>query len=339
MSVKTALIILCFFFINFFQAVKALADDGNNQAASEQNPASQSIHLDAKVQALSGIETLILEPADYQTEFTAYGSALNIQPLINLHHRYRLTQTERNSAKAKYLHSEQNINRQQSLYHHGVASKRSLQGQQLQLKIDKASADAAQMQGKAVIDEALLMWGKELTTWALSDNTGQLDEFLSGQQTLLKITLPVNRHLADNIQTIHIEPSGDRSKAGKATLIAAAPYIDNMIQGESYFFKTSDTTIKPGMRVAVWVPEQNNKQSGVIIPKSALVWHLDQSFVYIKTGEQAFSRRMIGQFTLVPDGYFIANGQLKPGDRLVTTGGQLLLSEEFRVQIPDEDDD
>jgi hypothetical protein len=337
MSIKTALAILCLVVVEICQPIKA--DDDTKQAASEQYLTSQTVHIDGKVQTLSGIETLILEPADYQTEFTAYGNALNIQALINLHHRYQLTQNERSSANAKYLHSEQNINRQQSLFRNGVASKRSLQGQQLQLQVDKASADAAQVHGKALIDEALLTWGKELAGWAFSDRPDQLDGFISGQQTLLKITLPVNRHLADRIQTIYVEPSGDRSKAVKATLIGTAPQADNSIQGASYFFKTSDTTIKPGMRVAVWVPEQSNNQTGVIIPKSALIWHLDQSFVYIKRDEQTFSRHRIDQFTLLPNGYFIANGQLKPGERLVTTGGQLLLSEEFRVQIPDEDND
>jgi hypothetical protein len=40
----------------------------------------------------------------------------------------------------------------------------------------------------------------------------------------------------------------------------------------------------------------------------------------------------------MPNGYFISN-ELKPGEQLVLTGGQLLLSEEFRAQIPHEDND
>ncbi len=338
MSVKTALVIFCFFVIIFFQVINVSADDVENKIVIEPAIPAQTIHLEVRVQQLSGIETLTLEPANYQAEFTAYGSALNIQPLVNLHHRYQLAQTERSSAKAKYLNSEQNINRQQNLYRHGVSSKRSLQGQQLQWQVDKASADAAHVQGKAIVDEAMLTWGKELTEWALSDNAEQLSVFLAGQQTLLKIVLPVNKQLANGIQTIAVDPAGDRSKACEASLIAVAPHIDNTIQGESYFFKTSDHAIKAGMRVAAWIPEQNKNQPGVIIPKSALIWHLDQSFVYIKTDSQTFSRRKIDQYTVIPNGYFIGN-ELKPGEQLVISGGQLLLSEEFRVQIPHEDND
>jgi len=338
MSVKNALVIISFFVSIFFQDLKALAQNNDNQAADGQSLASHSIRLDVKVQQLAGIETSILEPSKYQTEFTAYGSALNIQPLINLHYRYQLAQTEYSSAKAKYLNSGQNISRQQNLFRHGVASKRSLQGQQSQFQVDKAAANATYVQGKAIVDEALLFWGRTLTEWALSENSGQLSGFLSGQQTLLKITLPVNKHLADGIQTIYVEPSGDRGKAAKAVLIAEAPQVDTTIQGESYFFKTGNASINPGMRIAAWIPEHDQRQIGVMIPKSALIWHMDQSYVYIKTDQQTFSRRKIERLTLTPEGYFIAN-ELKPGEQLVTAGGQLLLSEEFRVQIPDEDKD
>jgi hypothetical protein len=96
--------------------------------------------------------------------------------------------------------------------------------------------------------------------------------------------------------------------------------------------------VKAGMRVAAWSPEQNKSRAGVIIPKSALIWHLDQSFVYIKNNENTFSRRKIENYAVVPEGYFISN-ELMPGEQLVKAGGQLLLSEEFRVQIPDEDSD
>jgi hypothetical protein len=338
MSVKTALVIFSSFIVLIFQVINGLADDFENQIVNKQALSSRSIHLDGNVQKLSGIQTVVLEPANYQTEFTAYGKALNIQPLISLQHRYQLALNESSSAKAKYLNSEQNITRQQNLYRHGVSSKRSLQGQQLQWKVDKALANAAQVQGITIVDELTLMWGKELTEWVLPDNANQLSNFLNGQQTLLKIVLPVNKHLANGIQTIVVEPSGDRSKADKATLIAVAPHIDNTIQGESYFFKSYDHAIKPGMRVAAWIPEQNNTLTGVIIPKSALIWHMDQSFVYIKTDPESFSRRKIDQYSLVPTGYFIIN-ELKPGEQLVITGSQLLLSEELRVQIPQEDND
>jgi hypothetical protein len=325
-----AFLIVCFF---VFSIAPAVADDDDNKPQP-----GQFVFLGGNAQKLSGLQTITLTAATNHPEFTAYGKAVNIQPLIELRNRYLVSLTEHNSAKAKFNQAEQNIKRQQDLYRDGAGSKRNLQDQQSQWKTNKAQVDAAQIQGKAIVDEALLKWGKELTGWALATDSDKLSAFLSGQQTLLQITLPANKQLANDVQTIYVEASGNRSAADKASLISVAPQIDNTVQGESYFFQTGGSHIRTGMRVAAWIPEQSENQPGVIIPKSALIWHMNQAFVYIKTDADKFSRRNIDNFSATTDGYFI-NNELNPGEQLVVTGGQMLLSEEFRGQIPNEDDD
>ncbi|MFZ2168776.1 MAG: hypothetical protein WAW61_03965 [Methylococcaceae bacterium] len=331
------LLIACFFALNFFSAALAVAD--NEKSPSElQNDAGQSvIRLSTETQKLSGIEVKTLMPVNHQTEFTANGKAINIQPLLGLRNRYLLALTERSSAKAKFKQAQQNISRQQDLYRHGVSSKRSLQEQQAQWQSYKAQVDATDFQGKAIIDEALLSWGKELTEWALSSDSDKLGVFLSGRKRLLHITLPTNKHLADNIQTIYIDTSGDRSKARKAELVSAAAQTGTTAQGESYYFQTGDKNIISGMNVTAWIPEQNIQLAGVIIPKSALIWYMGQAFVYLKTAQERFIRRMIDHYSVTSEGYFIPEA-IKPGEQIVIKGGQMLLSEELRGQIPGEED-
>ena len=315
------------------------ADDDDKPAAKLPGSARQTgtVFLSAKAQSLSGLQTITLNPVSHQAEFTAYGKAVNIQPLVELRHRYLIALTERGGATARFKQAEQNIRRQQNLYRDGAASKRNLQAQQAQWQIDKAQVDASGVQGKAIADEARISWGEKLTEWALSKDTDPLGVFLSGRQTLLQITLPVNKLLADDIQNIYVEASGNRIAANKAELISVAPQTDTTAQGESYFFKTDGNHIRVGMRVAAWIPEQGENQSGVIIPKSALIWYMDQAFVYIKTDAEQFSRRTIDQYWATSDGYFVGGG-INAGEQLVVTGGQMLLSEEFRGQIPNKDD-
>ncbi|MDD5409939.1 MAG: hypothetical protein PHF31_00755 [Methylobacter sp.] len=346
-----AFLIACFFIISI---APAIADDDDKPQLKAQGVAGQSIVLGDKAQKLSGLQTVTLEAVTTHLEFTAYGKAVNIQPLIELRNRYLVSLTEHSSAKAKFNQAEQATKRQQDLYRDGAGSKRSLQDQQSQWKTNKAQVDAAQIQSKAIVNEALLKWGKTLTEWALSIDSDKLAAFLSGQQTLLQITLPANKQLTNDIQTIYVEASGNRSAADKANLISVAPQTENTVQGESYFFQTGgrdcsrqscdihtipgDNHIRTGMRVAAWIPEQGKIQPGVIIPKSALIWHMNQAYVYIKTDADKFSRRNIDNFSATTGGYFINSG-LSPGEQLVVTGGQMLLSEEFRGQIPNEDDD
>jgi len=331
-----ALLIACFFMLS---VAPVIADDDDKSVANlpDSSAGQGTIFLAAKAQSVSGLQTITLTSVSDHPEFTAHGKAVNIQPLVELRHRYLVALTERSGATARFKQAEQNIKRQQDLYRDGATSKRNLQVQQAQWQTDKAQVDASGVQGKAIMDEARINWGKKLTEWALSTEAEPLNGFLSGQKTLLQITLPVNKQLANEIQTIYVEASGNRSAATKAELISAAPQTDTTAQGESYFFQTDGRRIRTGMRVAAWIPEQGENRSGVVIPKSALVWYMDQAFVYIKTAAEQFSRRTIDQYSATNGGYFVGSG-ISAGEQLVVTGGQMLLSEEFRGQIPDEDD-
>ncbi len=332
------LLIACFIFLNFFSTRLAVAENEKPPPETQNISVQPVVRLNTETQKLSGIETITLKPASHHSEFTAYGKAINLQPLLALRNRYLLALTERSSAKAKFKQAEQNINRQQDLYSQGVSSKRSLQEQQAQWQSSKAQADATHFQGKAVIDEALLLWGKELTDWALSSDSDKLSAFLSGHQKLLQITLPTNKHLPESVRTIYIEASGNRSKANKAELISVATRAETVAQGESYYFQTGNKNIITGMNVTAWIPERNEQMTGVIIPKSALIWYMDQALVYIKTSEETFSRRTLNHYSASAEGYFIPDA-IKPGEQVVTKGAQMLLSEELRGQIPNEDDD
>jgi hypothetical protein len=321
-------------------SITALADDDDDDKPSSQKVqqvAGQTvINLNDKTQQQSGLKTLILKPASYNAEFTAYGKVLAIQPLVELRRRYFLALTERNAAQAKFKQTEQSVSRQQALYQEGVSAKRTLQEQQTQWQIDKAQLEAAHFQDQTIKEEALLTYGKTLSEWLFATDASKLNALLSGQQKLLQITLPSNQQLADDLKTIAIAASGNRSKAQTAELISAAPQTDAGNQGNSYFFHTPAKNLSIGMAITAWLLEQNSQLSGVMIPKSALLWAMDEAFVYVKTADERFSRRAIAHYVLSPDGYFVSEG-LKPDEEIVITGGQMLLSEEMRGQIPSED--
>jgi hypothetical protein len=331
----------CFLLCAIFLIGVTLADDDDDDkkppSQKVQRVAGQSlIHLDAKAQQQAGLKTITLTPASYHAEFTAYGKVLAIQPLIELRHRYLLALTESNAASAKFKQAEQNIKRQQTLYGEGITAKRSLEDQQAQWQIDKAVLEASHVQHQTVKEEAELAWGKTLSVWALANNSESFNALLSGQQKLLKITLPSSQQTADVPKTIAIDAAGNRGKAQQAHLIAPAPQTDTGTQGVSYFFQTSGKNLSVGMNVSAWIAESDSQATGVMIPKPALLWAMDQAFVYVKSDDDHFSRRAIIHYAPSNQGYFISEG-LQADEELVITGGQMLLSEELRGQIPDED--
>jgi hypothetical protein len=295
------------------------------------------VRLDRQKQALAGLEIVKVRPSQYRPEFAAYGKAVNIQPLLALRSQYRVALSEQQSAAARLAQSGQSVRRTEALYRHGVAAKRVMQEQQSLWQTDRAQFEARRAQSDAVLEQARVMWGMELADWAFQDGKDRLIDFVSGKATLLLVTLPAGRALPLPDTAAFADSEGNRLSAEAAAYISPAPQIDQAVQGTGYFFRTSGKRIRPGMTVSVWLPDGGIAEGGVTIPGSALLWSMDRLFVYVRTAPETFSRRLIASYRSSPEGYFVRDA-LKAGEDIVAVGGQMLLSQEFRAQIPDEDD-
>lgn len=296
------------------------------------------IFLDEESQKASGLEVLELRQIKYQAEYIAYGKAISISPLLTIQNKYLLASAKQTAAKARFIQAEKNISRLRNLHKNDVISTRKLQNHQTQWQSEKAIYNEMTHQKQLIINLGKLQWGDMLTDWLTGKHFPQFDKLLHGESILLKITLPANRSLSSQVHSIVIDQTGNRSSAFEASLLSLLPEVDGFSQGLQYLFLTDNPTIKPGMNYTAWIPQAKQKQKGVIIPESSLAWHLGQAFVFIKIDKEHFIHRNIERPVKVSNGYFVAN-QLSNEESIVVRGTQMLLSHEFRSQIPDEDDD
>ncbi|MEQ1529536.1 MAG: hypothetical protein ABL925_09480, partial [Methylococcales bacterium] len=332
MTSQTLINYLFFTYLCLFSNIAGADDDDLSTAPRRIN--KSAIYLDAKAQSQADIQTIALKASTRQTEFMATGKAISLQALLSLRNRYLLSLTEHAAANAKLKNSALTMQRLQHLYAHGVTAQRNLQAQQSQSQTEQAQVEASQIQSQALREEAYLNWGKPLTDSLFNRPDLKLNDFLSGRQTLLIITLPTGKSLPEAAQRIFVDASGNRSQAQTATLISSAPQPDSNLPGEHFFFQTAGKHIKPGMRISAWLPEQQ-QQTGVMIPKSALIWHMNQACVYVKTAADTFVRQALTDYKVSNEGYFVGSG-LQADQQIVSNGAQLLLSEEIRGQIPDD---
>ena len=97
------------------------------------------------------------------------------------------------------------------------------------------------------------------------------------------------------------------------------------------------------MRVNVEIKEtannHNNNAKGIVVPSSAVVWYGGKAWVYKKNSQDQFMRLPISTESPTNGGWFNQSKQINGGDELVTNGAQLLLSEEFKYQIKNENQD
>ena len=72
-----------------------------------------------------------------------------------------------------------------------------------------------------------------------------------------------------------------------------------------------------------------DKETGVTVPRAAIVRHEGEAFIYVATKDGEFTKKEIELEHPTPDGWFVHEG-LKPGDKIVVSGAQQLLSEESK---------
>ena len=334
---KSLPIFSIFFLLLALTGLKSYAKEDNNHAI---NHTDSNVFIDQITQQATGIKTLQLRNSEFSPEIETFGVHVDLSPLIIIRKDYLLAKAQQETAYIKLQQSQRNVQILQNLKRDQAVSTRKLRDQQVQLKIDQTQFNMAQQQANTIQFYAQAKWGKILSSWFLND-TSQSDNMLNTlTRPLYVIYLP--SQISAPSKTIFIQPFGLREKAQSASYVADAPALENNQQQQagSPFFYLSDQAVKfHHQRVAAWLPVNEEKLTGVIIPASALVWHLGQAFVYQQIDDEQFKRIKITQKKLIhSDAYFI-HKELQQGDKLVSIGAQMLLSEEFRSQIPAEDDD
>jgi membrane fusion protein, multidrug efflux system len=96
--------------------------------------------------------------------------------------------------------------------------------------------------------------------------------------------------------------------------------------------------LRPGLALTAYLKLPGSPHPGVIVPTSAVVHFDGKTFAFAQIGPDRFVRKEISTGHPVESGYFV-DADFVPGDRVVVTGAQALLSEEFKSQTEMKDND
>ena len=268
-----------------------------------------------------------------QRSTRAYGTVLDLANLTTLSNNSATAQSQLDSAKAKLTASQPAFERAQTLLKSKTGTQVQVQTTEAVYLVDKASVAAADSQVHALAATAIQEFGTVLGK-ALNERDPLVTRLIERRAYLLQITLPPGA-------AVPAPPTASVQLASTATPIEAsylspATRTDPRIQGPSYFYLApGDSGVLPGMNVVASLATGAKADVYVISP-SAIVWWSGRSWVYEKSGDDDFVRREIhldGQNDKTGN-YLVAIKDLPGNDpEIVTTGAQLLLSEEFRSQI------
>src|SRR6516225_1662522 len=291
------------------------------------------ITLDPETQSQIGITVAPLKAASARNEITAPAVVLSAQELVTARNNYVAAQTALEKAEAGVQVMQQESDRLKALYEDNHnASQRALQSAEGSLRSGQADVRAAR-QDLALQAAALRQsWGDVVGKWVVEDRP-PMDRVFDHREFLVQVTLRVGA-VSAGPETVSLELPG--SEYAQAKLVSAFPRVDPRIQGASFLYLAENHfALAPGLNVTARLPV-GGLVRGVLVPQRAVVRWQGNAWVYEELSPGHFVRREIPTDTMLANGVLVS-GSLSPGHRIVTTGAQALLSEEFHSLIQPED--
>lgn len=296
------------------------------------------VRLSAARQSAAGLELARLAARSIAVEQRGYGSVVDLQRLIEARGAYRRTLAERAVVEAAMTAARRTHDQLQRLYsEQSNVSARQLREARAQLREDEARFAVADRQLEDLRDQVAQAWGPRLAGWATATTSADLDRLVAREDALVLVALDAGVKLGPAQTRAWVAADGDRARAQPAQLVGAAVQVAPGAQGETWYFVTAAEPLRIGMRVDVWLPDPGKETRAVVVPETAVVWTGGRPWVYAQIGEERFVRRPLLRYERLGGDWFVSEG-LDPGVAVAVRGGQVLLSEELRWNIPQEDE-
>ena len=297
------------------------------------------VRISRQAQEASGIAAAPLQKHVLESETRWYGSVVNLQPLLELRLRYLAALQEANVVRPALSRSKAEYQRVRALYRDDRnASERALQSAEAEWKADQARLDATS--GQAANVRALMrqQWGEVLSAWAVDEQSAQFARFMSQQEVLVQVVAAYDQAPPRKDLSFKLAAVGAERSVADAAFVSPSAQADPLISGRSWYFRAAAANFGAGTRVVVTSTSRPDQKTGVMVPATAVVWHAGKAWIYVQQEADEFVRRELSTQDPVSDGWFAASG-LAARDKVVVSGAQLLLSEEFRYQIKNENVD
>ena len=321
------------------------------------------VRLSLATQLNSGIKTATLQTAKYQANIKSFGTVVTIDSLIEAKSAYSNLQSQINLLSAASNINLAQYERLKALNSDDKNVSDMVVQQALALvNADNANKTSVQMQFKNLQNSLKLQWGEALASLVYKEKLApHLAKLLSRKNVLVQVSLPQDNSNSKATMAVNLSPVNNTQSVISAIYVSPAIVTDPNVAGKTFYYSAPSENLRIGMRVNVeMLPDQKHstlnskvvasaetaKTSGVIIPSDAVVWYAGKPWVYFKqsktnTGEDQFIRTPVSTDVEVDTGWYNEglSDDIGSFSEVVVNGAQLLLSEEFKYLIKNENED
>lgn len=287
------------------------------------------VTLDATTVARGGIVVAPLASTSQAQQKQAFANVTDLRELLDTQKIYLSARADAERANADLTVTGREYERLRVLNDdHKNVSDKAVEAAYAAFRTAQANAGAANNATRVAYATAQQQWGVALAQRITS--VSGLTPFITLEQVVLQVSLPADASAIAPPQLLVSVPDG---RLVQARLLGPASRTDPKLQGRVFLYVAPGASagLTPGMNVQVYLAS-GNATAGVLIPTSAVIWTQGTSCVYIEGEPGRFARRAVPLDSPAQAGWFVTSG-FAPGERVVVSGAQLLLSEEFRSQV------
>jgi hypothetical protein len=301
---------------------------------------NKTITLSNAIIKNSGIEIQLISESENQSLYSSYGYVVNLKNLIDYKTNYlninyeinklatQLKEESEHFKKLKFL-NEDNKNIADSVVHEKEIEINNLRNN---LNILKSNKDN-------LLQTISQEWGKPFKELLTNPKKALLKNIFNSETRLLKITIANNNIQRLIPSELMVSSLNQPNNKYKANFITKSPIGNPDIQGRAYFYLTSSNILMMDSKINAYI--ETGKDSHVKkfhIPKSAIVWDDGKPWIYAKIDKNSFLRHSLFKMKEVDNGWNVQFKNIPPKE-IVTKGAQLLLSEEYKHLIKNENED
>tara|TARA_B110000967_G_C18855757_1_gene547121 strand:+ start:826 stop:1896 length:1071 start_codon:yes stop_codon:yes gene_type:complete len=299
------------------------------------------IKLPKSVEKNSSIKFTELTKTSFVDNSIFYGESTNVSPLINLNTKLLIVLNKKDQlsinleAEADYLKKLIILNEDNKNISDAVVGDKEIEIKSIESNIDVLKKD------KAFIMETIKNeWGSKFYQIFNDRKSNKLKDIISGKAKLVKITFSPNQISQEIPKKINISSIAQITSNYEALYFSDSPEVDVSRSGKSFYYLVYDNKILNGEKFTGHSLASPEDQHFLFVPKESVIWSNGMPWAYthiINTGK--YIKKSLSGLKEANNGWIIEEGNFKAGDLIVTEGAQLLLSEEFKYQIKNENED
>ncbi len=317
-----------------YQAVHDSGASTSADAPPSPPPAGQTVNgetvvvVSPEAQRASHIEEAPLAAVTSQSGISAYATVIDLQPLFDLRNRLASARADVDTFTAQAASSRTQYQGSRTLYADDRnVSLKTLQAAQSAMQSDDAKLQSARVTLNGLDGAMRQQFGDALANAAAAPASKLFQRLQAGQSVVLRVTLPSSFGTMPP-ERIAVDTADGRTVP--AQRLSASPLADPAVQGSPWLY-VADAALPANLRTSARVPTSNQAVSALLIPEQAVVWYGGQTWTYVRTAPERFTRRYVLAGSEGDHGFMVTSG-FHAGDQIVTQGAQLLLSEELKPQ-------